>query len=942
MNIFNVAPAKSHVVPYYGPPTHFCFASVVESWTVEQVTRWIQGTDDSVLPFLDGIAKSGIDGRALAVLDEDILCSAGVTKLGVRRLILQAVQLLLRFCYAVDTENVQSLCLHVCVSAQHLVNETLACIALRNTTVSKIHLTTVLNSLFAVVSRLVDELKNLMNWLDRSPFDRLKSYIEFRMELMEIALALTSTVNASNKKILSSCLSLNEIANELIMKCDTIVRHSKDPRILYTADIERAVLRRPSNEYEWGFDLQSTYVGVHMISKVKLQSPADACGKIDAGDELLQVNGETVIGWDLGKVVEKIHHPPQIGGGRQGQQEELILMLKKRPRETVPAHMFFFASHKFSPSKDVPQARAPSDANGSPALPADHRTPLPHKTIYPKPKMRQRSVSMSLDQSASICSRLSLMKKALVEGNRMSSWRSYDKESLHGLTTTRRATVCLGTPPSSRRQLNASLFHSAKSTDSVVYSSAEDLTIDIGHCAVSLEHRRHHSAVEDMSGVDVNAMDAVVVRRRRTMRQQPDGYVRSFIDNRLVSDGDVPLGSMNEDEEHPSSDEEEGRNDEDDMHCHEEPLTITSEPKEYALVEAIEDDELESLDLPPVKLEEWSSCLNLSLEAVHEKAMEKYHKHFPHSPSEEDSLSKSSESPLRRAKHGFSFRVRSIFTSSFKSRSHAPIAESEESSLGWESDTADETVRQSVRCSQRSGSPLEGAEVDEASPKEVHSSNALRELSKVPCSKLDGKQYEGWIRRKRLDEEMKSGGKWVRCWMVLRSSVLFVYNNQFAKEADMVVAIAKFFVSDAPELKTSKKYVFRLYRSSTVLYFAAYNLEEMKIWMNRLGLATICYDQSDEERKNSASLSRSMLFIASQEVKSRLELDTSPPSSPKVHHTLPRANILSPSSRRKARVARQASLSSLKSAVSSNLTPPPSSHGFISRSPIFRRHFAKS
>lgn len=59
-------------------------------------------------------------------------------------------------------------------------------------------------------------------------------------------------------------------------------------------------------------------------------------------------------------------------------------------------------------------------------------------------------------------------------------------------------------------------------------------------------------------------------------------------------------------------------------------MTITSEPKEYALVEAIEDDELESLDLPPVKLEEWSSCLNLSLEAVHEKAMEKYHKHFPH------------------------------------------------------------------------------------------------------------------------------------------------------------------------------------------------------------------------------------------------------------------------------------------------------------------------
>uniref|UniRef100_A0A915BFW2 PH domain-containing protein n=1 Tax=Parascaris univalens TaxID=6257 RepID=A0A915BFW2_PARUN len=535
------------------------------------------------------------------------------------------------------------------------------------------------------------------------------------------------------------------------------------------------------------------------------------------------------------------------------------------------------------------------------------------------------------------------MKKALVEGSRMPSWHSYDKESLHGLTTTRRATVCLGTPPSSRRQLNVSVFHSAKSTDSVVYSSGEDLAIDIGHCDVSLEHRRHHSTVEDMSGVDVNAMDAVVVRRRRTMRQQPDGYVRSFIDNRLISDGDVLLGSMNEDEEHPSSEEEEGRNDEGDIHYREEqePLTITSEPKEYALVEAIGDDGLESLDLPPVKLEEWSSCLNLPLEGVHEEAIKKYHKHFPQSSFGEDSLSKSSESPLWRAKHGFSFRVRSIFTSSFKSRSHAPIAESEESSLGWESDTADDTMPESIRCSQRSGNAVEG-EFCEAVSNEAHSSNALRELSKVPCSKLDGKQYEGWIRRKRLDEEMKSGGKWVRCWMVLRSSVLFVYNNQLAKEADMVVAIARFFVSDAPELKTSKKYVFRLYRSSIVLYFAAYNMDEMKIWMNRLGLATICYDQSDEERKNSASLSRSVLFIASQDVKSRFELDMSPLSSPKVHHTLPRANILSPSSKRKSRVARQASLSSLKSAVSSNLTPPPSSHGFISRSPIFRRHFAKS
>ncbi|VDM40640.1 unnamed protein product [Toxocara canis] len=997
MNIFNVAPGRSYVVPYYGPPTHFCFSSVVESWTVDQVARWMQGTDDSVLPFIEGIAKRGIDGRSLAVLDEETLSSAGVTKLGVRRLILQAVQLLLHFCYAVDTENVQSLSLSVCVSAQDLINEALRCDSLQNTAASKAHLMALLSSLYAAVSRLVDELKNLMNWLDRSPFDRLKAYIDFRMELMAIALALTRTVNASNKKVLSSCATVIEvrfvglranpnlssvhilvnycphfnfrytatlveptnvaetkIANELVTKCGTVLRHSKDPLILYTAHIERAVMRRPSNQFEWGFDLQSTYLGVHMISKVKLQSPADACGKIDAGDELLQVNGETVIGWDLGKVVEKIHHPPQIGGVGQGQNEELILLVKKRPRETMPAHMFFFSRGKRAPTISKVPHLQPDVLKAKPSSSA----------VYPKPRMRHRSVSMNLDRSDSICSRISLIKKALTEGRAASDWHTYEKEPSLRMTA-RRATVCLGTPPSSRHILRLSLT-SAKSTESALYSSTEDLSIDIAHCPIPLDHRRHHSTVENVSEVDMNTVNAVVVRRRRTMRQQPDGYVRSFIDNRLVSELDVSLGEVNEEELHPSSAEEDddiqesqnSRGNESgdlcicvvlDGECElvlaVELLMVMPEPSEYALIELVKENEMESLELPPVRIEEWSSCLSLSLDPVQDKSAlnSRYYKYSGYellfdifvillgfcitglrlvfSSLEDRCSSKPTEapgSPLRRAKHGLSSRMRSIFSASFKSRSHAPIAESEESSLGWGSDTGDETTAHHMRYTLERASPVD-RDIDDVSSKEVvHSSNALRELSKVACAKLDMKQYEGWIRRKRLEREAKPRGKWIKCWMVLRSSVLFIYDSPFAEEADIVIALAKFYVSDAPELKTSKKF-----------------------WMNKLGLATICYDQSDEERKNSTSLSRSMLFIASLESGPRSGLDTSAPPSPQTHHTLPRAYLLSPSSKRKARVERQSSLSSLKSTVSSNLTPPPSSHGFIARSPMFRRHFVE-
>ena len=41
--------------------------------------------------------------------------------------------------------------------------------------------------------------------------------------------------------------------------------------------------------------IQSTYNGVHYIRVVEDQSPADLCGKIEEGDEVIQVNYQTVV-----------------------------------------------------------------------------------------------------------------------------------------------------------------------------------------------------------------------------------------------------------------------------------------------------------------------------------------------------------------------------------------------------------------------------------------------------------------------------------------------------------------------------------------------------------------------------------------------------------------------------------------------------------------------
>jgi connector enhancer of kinase suppressor of Ras 2 len=65
-----------------------------------------------------------------------------------------------------------------------------------------------------------------------------------------------------------------------------------------------------------------------VISEVKQQSPADQCGKVEAGDEILQIDGQTVVGWTVNKMMQR------ITCSQRGL--ELHLLLKKRPREAIP------------------------------------------------------------------------------------------------------------------------------------------------------------------------------------------------------------------------------------------------------------------------------------------------------------------------------------------------------------------------------------------------------------------------------------------------------------------------------------------------------------------------------------------------------------------------------------------------------------------------------
>lgn len=60
------------------------------------------------------------------------------------------------------------------------------------------------------------------------------------------------------------------------------------------------------------------------IIDIKYNSPAHVSGKIEDGDEIIQINYQTVVGWDFKRVLQQLEESPP----------DVLLTLKKRPRHT--------------------------------------------------------------------------------------------------------------------------------------------------------------------------------------------------------------------------------------------------------------------------------------------------------------------------------------------------------------------------------------------------------------------------------------------------------------------------------------------------------------------------------------------------------------------------------------------------------------------------------
>ncbi|KAE9416117.1 hypothetical protein Angca_004063, partial [Angiostrongylus cantonensis] len=94
------------------------FKQYVESWTGKQIARWIEGLGDAMNPYLGAIRDNIRSGKLLHLVDDEMLIDIGITALGPRKTVLQALHLLLCFCVEAPSENLQSLAMKAVVACK--------------------------------------------------------------------------------------------------------------------------------------------------------------------------------------------------------------------------------------------------------------------------------------------------------------------------------------------------------------------------------------------------------------------------------------------------------------------------------------------------------------------------------------------------------------------------------------------------------------------------------------------------------------------------------------------------------------------------------------------------------------------------------------------------------------------------------------------------------
>lgn len=100
------------------------------------------------------------------------------------------------------------------------------------------------------------------------------------------------------------------ICRQLVAVCDEILTETPLPLLTHTAQLESVDLVPASPGDQVGIEITTTGSRNHFVTGKAAESPSEICEKILAGDEVLQVNGQIVVGWSRANLVKKLEENP--------------------------------------------------------------------------------------------------------------------------------------------------------------------------------------------------------------------------------------------------------------------------------------------------------------------------------------------------------------------------------------------------------------------------------------------------------------------------------------------------------------------------------------------------------------------------------------------------------------------------------------------------------
>lgn len=370
----------------------------VSKWSTSQVVEWMKGLDDCLQQYVGVFERGGVSGDRLLRISHAELEELGVSRIGHQELILEAVDLLCALNSGLETESVRTLAHKLGASAKNLQN---FISGRRRSSQSESRTSRRLpNDLLTSVVDLITAAKSLLAWLDRSPFAAVADYSVTRNNVIQLCLELTTivqqdcTVFETENKILHVCKTLSEV-------CEHIVCVSSDPVVSQSAHLELVHLTSIKPSEGLGMYIKSTYDGLHVITGTTEGSPADRCKKIHAGDEVIQVNHQTVVGWQLRNLV----------GSLRADKGVVSLTLKKRPQSTLSSAPALLKNMRWKPLALQP-TRSPGSSSGTPSGTPTKSSALQDLFIPPPPNEPYQPRDESGDEASRNHGTLSVAKRS--------------------------------------------------------------------------------------------------------------------------------------------------------------------------------------------------------------------------------------------------------------------------------------------------------------------------------------------------------------------------------------------------------------------------------------------------------------------------------------------------------------------------------------------------